>query len=108
MSLLAKLSDEAADDDEKEAIERTRAELYGAVSVDDLPSELSDEFLRQQAGVPHHLWSNARLYPAKTKGKLRAAQIVKNQMETITRVHEIMKRNRKSLEGSKPKPKLKR
>lgn len=97
LSQLEKLSDaDTLDEEEREATRKLHRDLYGAIATESLPDELADELLRQQANVPHHLWRNPRLYPARVKGRLRAAQIVKNQLELVSRAHDAMRRNREA------------
>lgn len=95
MSQLATLNDDTLDAEDKAAINDLRRKLYGENSIEQMPPELGDEWLRKSLGVPHHIWTDAQRYPAKVKGRLRAAQILRNQASTINRWHEILADNLK-------------
>lgn len=72
---------------------KIKEELFGRVTIDEMPFELQEQFTRSSLNISPNDWDNLNL---EIRGRTIAVEIIKSRLETLERFNAILERNKTS------------
>lgn len=89
----------------KIGVDKLKKELFGIISIEEMPFELQEEFTRSELKISPSEWE---MYSPRIKGKTIATEIIKGRVETIRRIYEHFNKNKRGAlngdTGTKKRP----
>lgn len=70
-----------------------KKELDDIVSIEQMPGEVQEEFVRAKLNIAPHYWEE---YSAETKGKTIAIEVIKSKLERIHKFYSHLESEKKN------------